>query len=147
MGQSVITVSRTGSGGYRTIADAVAAASDGSLVIVGAGDYTDNIVLTKSVTITAEDGLGTVRLTAPSGVTVVLAAEAAALSGIVVTSGDEELPAVMVAAGQLSLTECEITGAGWCAIYARDHGALLMRDCAVRNPAGAGVVVTSTASD
>ncbi|TDV34589.1 right-handed parallel beta-helix repeat-containing protein [Actinophytocola oryzae] len=143
VGQSVITVSRSVSGGYRSIADAVAAASDGSLIIVGAGTYTENLVLTRSVTITAENGPGSVRLSAPKGVTVALAAEAAALSGIVVTAADAETPAVLAAAGQLSMTECEVVGAGWCAVYARDRGALLMRDCSVRNPGGAGIVVTS----
>src|SRR5206468_786884 len=87
---------------------------------------------------------GTVRLVAASGPAVVLAADSAALSGLTVEAQDEDGPAVVVTAGQLSLTECRVTAVGWSAVYALDRGAVLMRGCEVSNPAGAGIVVTSS---
>jgi Holliday junction resolvasome RuvABC ATP-dependent DNA helicase subunit/nitrous oxidase accessory protein NosD len=143
VGHEVILVSQAASDGYRTITDGLAAASEGSLIIVGAGRYTENVVLTKPVTVAAEDGPGTVRVCAPSGFTVVSAAESAALSGLVVETGDDESPAITVTEGQLSMTECEVRASGWTAAYAVQQGSILMRDCQIRNPSGAGVVVTS----
>jgi hypothetical protein len=141
--RSVITVSQHRSGAHRSIRDALAVAADGSLVLVETGDYAENLVLTKSVTITAEDGPGTVRVTARSGTVVTLAAEAAALSGLAVAGEDDRNPAIVVAAGELSITECAVTGSAWTAVHAAERGALLMRDCQVRNAVGAGVVVTA----
>lgn len=142
MGQ-VIVVSRTSSRGYRSLADAIAAASDGSLIIVEAGQYAENLVLSKAVTISAEDGPGSVRLVPPSGVAVTLTVDAAALSGLFIASGDSESPVVVLTAGQLSMTECRLVGSAWTALYACGQGSMLMRDCQVRNPAGAGIVITS----
>lgn len=141
----VIMVTHSAAGGYRSISDALAVATDGSLITVGAGQYHENLVLTKAVTITAEDNNRSVRVIATSGVAVVLAAESAALAGLVVETADGESPAVVVESGQLSLTECEIGSSSWATVYTRGRGAVLMRGCQVRNPAGAGVVVTSAA--
>ncbi len=130
--------------GCRTLTDALHAATDGSLISVRPGEYTENLVLTKMVTIAAEDGPGSVKLTAPSGVPVILVAESAALSGLVIEATDEESPAVAVETGQLSLTECELSAASWAAVFVQDRGSLTMRASRVRNQAGAGVVLTST---
>jgi Holliday junction resolvasome RuvABC ATP-dependent DNA helicase subunit len=128
----------------RTLADALQAASDGSLITVRPGQYSENLVLTKMVTIAAEDGPGSVRLSAPSGVPVIVLAESAALSGLVIEALDEESPAVAVEAGQLSVTECELSAASWAAMFVRDRGSVTMRASRVRNESGAGVVLTST---
>ncbi|SFK12344.1 Right handed beta helix region [Amycolatopsis sacchari] len=143
MSQHVIPVTQSAGTGHSRIADAVARAAEGAVIVVGPGRYTENLVLDKAVTITAEHGPGTVRLVADEGVTVVLTAESAALSGLVVESTDPENPAVLVTGGQLSLTECEVRAGSWAAVYARDSGAVLMRECEIRNDQGAGVVVTS----
>ncbi|MBB5896326.1 right-handed parallel beta-helix repeat-containing protein [Kutzneria kofuensis] len=147
MAHDVIMVTQTAAPGHRSITDAVEAARDGSVIIVSAGQYYENLVLTKAVTVAAEDGPGTVRVVAPSGPTVVLAADSAALSGLTVEAQDEESPAVVVASGQLGLTECRVTASGWSAVYALDRGAVLMRGCDVWNPAGAGIVVTSASGN
>ncbi|MFD2420646.1 right-handed parallel beta-helix repeat-containing protein [Amycolatopsis pigmentata] len=143
MAHDVIMVSQKTSGAYRSINDGLAAASEGSLIVVSAGRYPENLALTKSVTIAAEDGPGTVRLTPPSGTAVIVAAESAALSGLVVETTDKETPAIIASLGQLSLTECTVSASGWAAVYAMDRGAVLMRECRIRNETGAGVVVTS----
>ncbi|MTD55821.1 right-handed parallel beta-helix repeat-containing protein [Amycolatopsis pithecellobii] len=143
MAHDVILVSQGASGGYRSIAAGLAAASEGSLIVVGAGRYAENLTLTKSVTIAAEDGPGSVHIAPTAGAAVALAAESAALSGILVESSDPETPAIFCTAGQLSLTECTVRAAGWTAVYALERGSVLMRECQVSNPNGAGVVVTS----
>ncbi|MEU6128915.1 right-handed parallel beta-helix repeat-containing protein [Saccharopolyspora sp. NPDC047091] len=143
MSQNVIMVTQGTGQGHRSIGDAVDSASEGAVIVVGPGRYTENLVLTKAITITAEDGPGTVRIVAHKGVAVALAADSAALSGVTIDAIDGENPAVLATAGQLTLTECEVRGSGWAAIYARDTGSVLMRECKVRNQVGAGVVVTS----
>ncbi|MGC4812233.1 right-handed parallel beta-helix repeat-containing protein [Micromonospora sp. DT228] len=145
MNQRRITVTQSAASGYRTLTDALAAASDGSVISVQPGSYTENLVLTKIVTITAEDGPGTVKLTAPSGIPVVLAAESAALSGLSIIATDADSPALALMVGQLSVTECELVASSWAAVFVRDSGSLTMRDSLVTNEVGAGVVVTSPA--
>ncbi|GAB3733875.1 right-handed parallel beta-helix repeat-containing protein [Amycolatopsis oliviviridis] len=143
MSQNVIMVTQTPGHGYRRIGDAVAAAPEGALIVVGPGRYSENLVLSKPVTITAEEGIGTVTLFAGSGVVVTVTAQSAALSGISVESKDDENPAVFVAQGQLGLTECVLRGASWSTVFASGEGTILMRGCEVSNGTGAGVVVTS----
>ncbi|WIX98206.1 right-handed parallel beta-helix repeat-containing protein [Amycolatopsis mongoliensis] len=143
MSQNVIMVTPTPGRGYRRIGDAVAGAPEGALIVVAPGRYTENLTVSKPVTITAEDGAGTVTILAKTGVAVTLTAASAALSGISAVSTDADNPAVFVAQGQLSLTECSLQGAGWSTVFASGEGTILMRGCAVRNDTGAGVVVTS----
>jgi Holliday junction resolvasome RuvABC ATP-dependent DNA helicase subunit len=140
-----ITVGQSPGGqSCRSLTDALKVASDGSLISVQPGRYTENLVLTKMVTIAAQDGPGTVRLSAPSGIPVIVMAESAALSGLVIEALDEESPAVVVEAGQLSVTECELSAASWAAMFVRDRGSVTMRASRVSNESGAGVVLTST---
>lgn len=143
MGHDVIMVTQAAAMGHRSISDALAAAVDGSVIVVGPGQYRETLVLTKAVTVTAEDGPGSVRVITASGPAVVLAADSAALSGLSVETQDAESPAVVVTSGQLSFTDCRIAAAAWSAVYAAEQGSILMRGCEVNNPAGAGVVVTS----
>ncbi len=143
LGRNVITVTQTPGPGYRRIADAVADAPEGALIVVAPGRYSENLVLSKPVTITAEQGIGTVTVQSVSGVAVAVETTFAALSGLVVVSTDQENPAVVVVQGQLGLTECSVEGAGWSSVFASGDGTVLMRDCTVRNKIGAGVVVTA----
>jgi Holliday junction resolvasome RuvABC ATP-dependent DNA helicase subunit len=141
--QSKIIVSQTGGGDHHTLSAALAAAGDGTLIAVLPGRYAENLVLTKMVTIVAEDGPGTVRLTTSSGPAVILAAESAALSGLVVETTDADSPAIVFEAGQLSVSECEVRAGAWTAIFVSGRASLVMRASRVLDPVGAGVVVTS----
>jgi Holliday junction resolvasome RuvABC ATP-dependent DNA helicase subunit len=141
---NVIVVSQTPGQGQRSISEAVTGAPVGSLIVVGPGRYRENLVLTKPVTITAENGPGTVELVAMNGPAVALAADSAAVSGVKIVAEDAESPAVLVVRGQLSVTECEVRASAWATVFARDQGTVLMRDCDIRNTVGAGVVVTAS---
>ncbi|MFD9698017.1 right-handed parallel beta-helix repeat-containing protein [Lentzea sp. NPDC059081] len=83
------------------------------------------------------------RLTAFSGIAVSLFSESVSLSGLVVSTADSEAPAVLAVGGQLGITECTLQASSWATVFARDQGSVVMRDCEVRNAAGAGIVVTS----
>ncbi|MFE7559376.1 right-handed parallel beta-helix repeat-containing protein [Kitasatospora sp. NPDC057500] len=145
MSRHVLTVCPEQRGGpYRTIGDALAAARSGAVISVRPGRYEENLVITKMVTITAEEPRGSVRITARRGCVVQVVAEAVQLTGLVVQGQDEELPAVDVPRGQAALSDCEVAGSSWTAVLTRQQGSLAMRDCRVTNPAGAGIVETST---
>ncbi|HEV7935713.1 MAG TPA: right-handed parallel beta-helix repeat-containing protein, partial [Actinomadura sp.] len=143
MPRHLLTVHPDRPDSYRTIADALAAARGGALISISPGRYEESVVVSKVVTIVAEEGRGTVELVPVNGTAVTVTAEAVMLTGLVVRGRDDEHPAVDVPCGQLALEECEIAGAAWTAVLAREEGSLAMRDCRVTNPGGAGIVVTS----
>ncbi|MFE1440150.1 right-handed parallel beta-helix repeat-containing protein [Streptomyces sp. NPDC058739] len=131
-------------GPYRTIGAALEAARSGVVISVRPGRYEENLVITKMVTITAEDPRGTVRIVPPRGTVVQVVAEAVQLTGLVLQGQDDELPAVDVPRGQAALQDCEVVGNAWTAVLTRQQGSLAMRGCRVTNPGGAGIVETST---
>ncbi|MGW6913465.1 right-handed parallel beta-helix repeat-containing protein [Kitasatospora sp. NPDC054939] len=131
-------------GGYRTIGEALEAARSGAVISVRPGRYEENLVVTKMVTITAEEARGSVRIVPRSGPVVQVVAEAVQLTGLVLQGRDEELPAVDVPRGQAALEDCEVAGNSWTAVLTRLQGSLAMRGCRVVNPAGAGIVETSS---
>ncbi|WP_226350137.1 right-handed parallel beta-helix repeat-containing protein [Pseudonocardia sp. ICBG601] len=143
---AALAVSPMGGSGHRSLAEAVAAAPEGAVISVAPGTYTEPLVLRRAVTVTAEEGPGTVRIAPREGVAVVLAGPPSAtaqLSGITVQGAPGVVAAVLVTSGALRLTECTVAGAGWSAVLARDDGAVHAGDCALSAPAGAGVVVSS----
>lgn len=143
---AALAVSPMGGSGHRSLAEAVAAAPEGAVVSVAPGTYTEPLVLRRAITITAEEGPGTVRIAPREGVAVVLAgppSAAAQLSGITVQGAPGVVAAVLVTSGALRLTECTVAGAGWSAVLVRDEGAVHAGDCTLTAPAGAGVVVSS----
>ncbi|MEV4615659.1 right-handed parallel beta-helix repeat-containing protein [Kitasatospora sp. NPDC049258] len=145
MSRHVLTVCQEQRGGsYRTIGEALEAARSGAVISVRPGRYEENLVITKMVTITAEDVRGTVRITPRRGCVVQVVAEAVQLTGLVLAGQDEEMPAIDVPRGQAALQDCEVVGNSWTAVLTRQQGSLAMRGCRVVNSAGAGIVETST---
>ncbi|WP_306329742.1 right-handed parallel beta-helix repeat-containing protein [Streptomyces venezuelae] len=151
MSRHVLTVSaeaqhdRPSAGGpYRTIGAALEAARSGAVISVRPGRYEENLVVTKMVTIAAEDPNGTVRIVPPRGTVVQVVAEAVQLTGLLLQGLDDELPVVDVPRGQAALQDCEVVGNAWTALLTRQQGSLAMRGCRVTNPGGAGIVETST---
>ncbi|MER7010295.1 right-handed parallel beta-helix repeat-containing protein [Saccharopolyspora sp. NPDC000359] len=140
----MITVSQAVPGGYRTVSQAVSVAPDGAVISVGPGHYRENLVLTRPVTIAAEDGPGTVRISPAAGPAVRVEAASVSLTGVDLNTGGLEDVCALVSSGRLSLVECAVRADSWAAVYAEGTGSLVMRDSTVHNPAGAGVVVTSS---
>jgi hypothetical protein len=132
-------------GAYQTISAAIAAARPGAMISVAAGRYEENLRIDKVVSIAAESGPGTVEVHAATGPVLQVAAEGAHLSGLRLGATDDQQVAVDVARGEVGLDACGVVGNAWTAVLARLQGALALRGCAITNPAGAGVVITSSA--
>ncbi|AUY52726.1 right-handed parallel beta-helix repeat-containing protein [Streptomyces sp. CB01881] len=145
MSRPVLTVcaEQREAGSYRTIGEALQVARSGAVISVRPGRYDENLVVTKMVTIAAEDVRGSVRISPRRGSVVQVLAEAVQLTGLVIQGQDDDLPAVDVPQGQLALQDCEVIGNSWTAVLTRRQGSLAMRGCRVTNPAGAGLVETS----
>lgn len=144
MSRQVLHVDPDRSDAYRTLGEALSRARSGALISVAPGQYPENLVITSRVTIVAEQARGTVHICPPEGSAVVLKADSMMMTDLVLRGRDEEVPVVAAVRGQLAMDGCEITGAAWTAVLARDSGTLAMRDCRVSNPRGAGVVDTSS---
>jgi len=136
----VLVVSPDQENCFRTIGAALAGARPGAVISVRAGQYDENLVIDKIVTIAADGGRGCVRVAAPRGVVVQVRAEAVKLSGLVLHGRDDELAVVEVAQGQTALDDCEVIGSSWAAVVARPRGSIAMRECRVVNASGAGIV-------
>jgi SpoVK/Ycf46/Vps4 family AAA+-type ATPase len=145
MTRHLLIVDCDGGEGFRTIGEALEAARGGSVISVRAGRYQENLVVTKMVTLVADDPLGVVEIAPVKGSAVQVRAEAVKFSGLRLRGTDEDLPVVDVTRGQAALEDCEITGSAWTALLSRMEGSLAMRNCRVVNPAGAGVVDVSQA--
>jgi nitrous oxidase accessory protein NosD len=145
MSRHFVAVSADQPNSYRTISDALVAARDGTVINVWPGRYEERLVITKVVTITAENGRGSVEVVSRQGNTILAAAEAVRLCGLRVSSDgkDDDAATIEVVHGQLAIDDCDLLGNGWTTVSAREHGSLAMRGCQVSNPGGAGVVVTS----
>ncbi|MFI8301671.1 right-handed parallel beta-helix repeat-containing protein [Streptomyces nigra] len=144
MSRQLLTVSPGRRDAYSSIGEALAAAAEGALITVSPGRYEECLHLGKVVSIVAsgEDGDVEVHGTAGSS-TVTIRAEAVQLRGLSLSSAETELPVIDVQRGEAAIDNCRITGSAWAAVLARDVGCLAMRECAVTNRAGAGVVITS----
>ncbi len=142
--RQVLTVCPEGTGDVRTIGEALARARGGAVLSVRPGTYEENLVVTTRVTIVAEQARGTVRLAPRKGIVISLRVDAVMLTDLVVQGQDEEQPAVDASHGQVAMQGCDLSGASWTTVLARNSGSLAMRECRVSNRTGAGVVVTSS---
>ena len=143
MTRQVLKVGGAGTDGYRTIGEALRAATDGAVVTIAAGRYEEQLVIDRVVTLVPEQDPGSVEVHSESGITVAVAAEGVQLSGLKLSGADHKAPVVQVQRGELALDGCEVSGSAWAAIFAHTHGTLAVRDCVVGNAVGAGIVVTS----
>ncbi|MGW6196250.1 right-handed parallel beta-helix repeat-containing protein [Kribbella sp. NPDC055110] len=104
-------VAPKGRGTYRRITEALRAAAPGDVVVVGAGEYAEQLRLDRSVAIVAE---GAVVLVGPPGEPAVVAEGLeCTLRGLAIRAadGDGSTPAVGVAPGAgLLLDDCTVTG-------------------------------------
>ena len=130
---------------YRTIGAALESARPGAVITVRAGRYEENLVISKIVTIAADEARGSVRISPRRGVVIRVFAEAVKLSGLVLHGQDEEVAVVEIPRGQTAMDDCEVIGSSWAAVVARPQGSIAMRGCRVTNSSGAGIVDTSDA--
>ncbi|MGW2841524.1 right-handed parallel beta-helix repeat-containing protein [Streptomyces sp. NPDC001493] len=139
----MLTVAVDGSGDFRTVAEAVARARNGAVVSIGPGRYQESLTVSAAITLTASEGAGTVELAPRRGTALTFTGDAVLVSDLVLRGHDDELPVVDSPRGQIAMDRCEVHGSAWAALFARGSGSLVLRECRVSNPAGAGVVSTS----
>jgi hypothetical protein len=143
MNRQLLEVGTGRPGAHATISAALSAARGGAMIVVAAGEYPENLLIDRMVSISAESGTGTVLVRAARGAVLSVSAEGAQLSGLTLRGEDADQVAVDVARGEVALDSCVVEGAGWTAVLARAQGALALRGCQVTNRTGAGVVITS----
>ncbi|MBV9173621.1 MAG: hypothetical protein JOZ81_26455, partial [Chloroflexi bacterium] len=97
---------------HRSIAAALRAAPEGSVVTVRAGNYPENLVLTKAVTITTSNDRAEVVISPANGRAVIMATQRATLRGLTLRGGDETCPVIDVPTGRLAVEDCQVLGAG-----------------------------------
>lgn len=127
---------------HATIAQALLAATDGTLIRLAAGLYAEELVITAAVTLAAADGPGSVRIHARDG-SAIVAEAAVRLSGLAVWGEDPEAAVIDVCGGAVELDGCEVSGRAWAAVLVRDTGTVALRGCEIGNDHGAGIVITS----
>ncbi|MGW4757707.1 right-handed parallel beta-helix repeat-containing protein [Streptomyces chartreusis] len=98
------------------------------------------------MSITAEDGRGSVTLEVAEGSAVVLAAEALTLRGLVLRNRDSAKATVDVATGRLTMEDCTVETDSWAGLVGRNRASLQLRGCTFRNPGGSGLVVVEGAN-
>ncbi|WP_217146090.1 right-handed parallel beta-helix repeat-containing protein [Streptomyces sp. AC627_RSS907] len=131
---------------YQGITSALVATRPGGVIRLRPGRYDESLVITKMVTIIADDPDDPPEIAPRSGTAVQVVAEAVKLSGLVLRGGDEDAPVVDVPRGQAALENCRVHAGSWTALLSRERGSLAMRDCVITNPAGAGFVDLSPES-
>ncbi|MFB9909027.1 right-handed parallel beta-helix repeat-containing protein [Allokutzneria oryzae] len=143
MNRQLLVVAADRPGSFPTIGAALRNARDGAMISVMPGRYEENLVLDRMVTLTAEEGPGTVEVLVRTGSAVVVDAEAAQLSGLVLSCADGSLAALDVRRGEVALDDCRVSASSWAAVLARGQGCVVLRGCSVTSSGGAGLVVTS----
>ncbi|HEX7304359.1 right-handed parallel beta-helix repeat-containing protein, partial [Lentzea sp.] len=144
MNRQLLLVGVDRPGGYPTIGAALREARDGATISVLPGRYEESLVITRMITVAAEEGPGTVEVVTRTGSTVVAATSAARFSGLVLRGEDAKASVLDVQHGEIELDGCRVQAASWAAVLARGEGCVVLRGCEVVNTAGAGLVVTSS---
>lgn len=129
---------------YDTVAEALAAASDGDVLVLAPGTYRENLVIDRAVTVRGpEDGRdGPARIAPPDGVPLTVRGTAT-VQRLRVEGQDTTVPAVLVDGGSPELTALTVHTSSATGIAVRSGARPTVRDCTVRNAAGSGI----TASD
>ncbi|MFF3249225.1 right-handed parallel beta-helix repeat-containing protein [Streptomyces sp. NPDC002870] len=143
MSRQLLTVCLEQPDCFRTIGEALAKARTGAVIRVRPGRYAENLTIRTRVTVVADGDPGGVEICPRRGSAITLVADAVMLTDLVLRGGQEDLPVVDAARGEVALDNCVVIGSGWAAVLARETGSLAMRGCRVTNPVGAGVVITS----
>ncbi|MEU3650075.1 right-handed parallel beta-helix repeat-containing protein [Lentzea sp. NPDC034063] len=143
MNRQLLVVASDRPGAFKSIGAALGSALPGAMISIAPGRYEENLVVNKLVTLSAEDGIGTVEIIAKQGSVLVASAEAVQLNGLTLQCEDAQLAGIDVVRGEAAFDGCELGGSSWATIYARGTGSVALRGCKVTSAAGAGIVTTS----
>ncbi|HEX3783012.1 MAG TPA: right-handed parallel beta-helix repeat-containing protein [Pseudonocardiaceae bacterium] len=143
MSRQIFLVGSDRPGAFATISQALSQASSGSTINVLPGRYEENLVIDKEITLTAEDGDGTVEVHARTGSALTVTTGSAHLNSFTLTSSDETRATVDVTGGEAALDRCRVAATSWTAVVSRERGLVALRGCSITNSGGAGIVVAS----
>ncbi|MEU3460557.1 right-handed parallel beta-helix repeat-containing protein [Streptomyces sp. NPDC006733] len=136
MSQKWVRVAQRGWGVQHTIGAAVRGAADGATVSVMPGEYQESVLLERDVSLVAEKGPGTVRITPARGPALTVSAGSPSVRGLVLAGADPAEPAVVLSGGAPVLDGCEVVGGR---VDVTGRAAPTLRDCRVHRAAGAGL--------
>ncbi|MCM2430044.1 right-handed parallel beta-helix repeat-containing protein [Streptomyces sp. RKAG337] len=136
MSQKWVRVAQRGWGVQHTIGAAVRGAADGATVSVMPGEYQESVLLERDVSLVAEKGPGTVRITPARGPALTVSAGSPSVRGLVLEGADPAEPAVVLSGGAPVLDGCEVVGGR---VEVTGQAAPTLRDCRVHRAAGAGL--------
>lgn len=142
MNNGLQRVAPRGWGTHRTIGSAVRAAADGAVVSIQPGDYQESLVFDRDVSLVAEKGPGTVRITAAHGSAVSVSAGRVTLRNLDLAGSDATEPGVLIRGGSLEMERCDVSSGR--VEVARD-GVAVLRSCTIHDAKRSGVHLTSTA--
>jgi hypothetical protein len=140
-----LTVSADGSGAYRTVGSALYGAEAGAIISILPGTYAESLVITRPCRLVAEEGPGTVTISAREGSALTMGAERAVVSGLRLTGSDPDIAVVDVGHGELTLDECAVASSGAAALFVRGEAWLHVRDSTVTSTRGIGLLMTDGA--
>jgi nitrous oxidase accessory protein NosD len=139
MGTGWVKVGDRGWGVQRTITAGLRAVADGGVVSVAPGEYRENLVLDRTLTLVAEKGPGTVRVVGSHGVAVTVTAGAGTVRDLTMEAGPGDGPAVLMTGGTIVLEQCLVTGGR---VEITGDAAPQIRDCRIQDSRGAGLMMT-----
>jgi nitrous oxidase accessory protein NosD len=131
-------VAPRGWGAHRSVGAAVRAAADGATVSVQPGEYAEQVVLDRPVTLVAEGGAGSVRLVSSRGPALTVSAPSGVVRGLRILA-PAGTPAVLVDRGAVVLESCEIHGD----VLISSDAAPVLRSCRIQE---GSVVMEGTSS-
>jgi nitrous oxidase accessory protein NosD/Holliday junction resolvasome RuvABC ATP-dependent DNA helicase subunit len=130
-----------GWGAHSTIGAAVRAAAEGAVVSVHPGEYRESVVLDRNLTLVAEKGPGTVRITGARGAAVTVHGGEVVLRDLTVAAAAPSDAAVLVRGGTPAIRGCEIAGGR---IEITGDAVTALRDCSVSGAEGTAIRLTGT---
>lgn len=130
-----LRVAPRGWGAHKTVTAALRAAAQGAVVSVQPGTYAENVVLDREVTLVAEKGPGTVRITGLRGAALSVHGAGGTVRGLVLEGTGGE-PAVRVGAGAVLIEDCEITGGP---VHVTGAAAPVLRNCRLHGTGDVGL--------
>ncbi|RKN12603.1 right-handed parallel beta-helix repeat-containing protein [Streptomyces radicis] len=127
---------------YTTVTEALAAAADGDVLVLGPGTYRENLVIEQSITLRgpSEAKDGPARIAPPEGVPLTVRGSAT-VQHLRVEGQDTASPAVLIENSTPELTGLQVHAASASGIEVRGGARPTVRQSTVSNPTGAGISV------
>ncbi|RMI32455.1 right-handed parallel beta-helix repeat-containing protein [Streptomyces triticirhizae] len=128
---------------YGTVAEALAAAADGDVLLLGPGTYRENLVVEQAVTIRGphDERDGPARIAPVEGVPLTVRGSAT-VRELLIEGQDTTAPAVLLESGTPELTGLRVRTASAAGVEVRSGARPTVRDCAIANATGVGINVS-----